>query len=159
MIKNLTLKTLKQANNLVLSTFKGLDEYEKKNLIASLFPNRFKEVYLKNEIREMEYFVYLVDDEVVGVVGLYSEIEDNEDECWLGWFCVDKKYRNQKIGKKLFEYALNLAKQRNKKTLYIYTYDTKMYQKAILMYQKYGFKQIEVKSKYKRDLYFKKGLK
>jgi len=158
MIKKLTLKTLKQANDLVLSTFKSLDEYEKKNLIASLFPNRFKEVYTKNEIKEMEYFVYLVDNKVVGVVGLYREIEDNKDECWLGWFCVEKRYRNQKIGKKLFEYMLNLAKQRDKKTMYIYTYNSKMYQKAISMYQNYGFTQIKVKSKYKKDLYLKKIL-
>jgi len=97
--------------------------------------------------------------QIIGLTGIYTEIDDDEGDCWLGWFCVDKKYRDKKFGKILFAFSIEQAKIQEKKYLHIYTYNSKRYQKAIKLYQKSGFIEYNVKdTKYKKDLYFKRDL-
>ena len=96
---------------------------------------------------------------IIGLTGLYNEVDDSEDECWLGWFCVDDKYRGNGYGKKLLEFSEEQAKVLKKKTLHVYSYKTKKYKKAIELYKKSGYKEDPAReTKYKRDLYLKKDL-
>ncbi len=85
--------------------------------------------------------------------------QEDEKNCWLGWFCVDETYRGKGFGKRLLQFAEEQAISFNKETIYIYTYNTKKYIRAIEMYKQFGYKEYAVKNmKYKRNLYFKKDL-
>jgi len=61
------------------------------------------------------------DDRVIGTVGIYTYRKDNNEACWLSWFCVDSGFRGNGIGKKLLQFAIQLARQAGKKYLRLYT--------------------------------------
>ena len=48
--------------------------------------------------------------EIIGLTGLYNRKEYPEDEVWLGWFCIDPKYRGQGRGRMLLEWTLQRAR-------------------------------------------------
>jgi len=161
-IEPLSAHTLKEAEQLRNSIFKDIDEIEKLNLVASLDKEKYRDVYIKNEIDTMKYWIARDKQslQVIGLTGIYKEIEDEEHECWLGWFCVQKKYRGLGFGKKLLKFSEEQAISLDKNYLYIYTYNTKYYKTAIEMYKKFGYKSYVVNNtKYKKDLYFKKDLR
>lgn len=160
-IEPLSFHNLYEAELLRDSIFKDIDKKEKPLLKASLDYKKYADVYKQNDMRSSIYWV-LKDrksSKIIGLTGLYTEVEDEENECWLGWFCVDEKYRGKKYGKELFDFTIQKAISKDKNILHIYTYDSKKYQPAICMYKNNGFKPYSVKNtKYKKDLYFKKEL-
>ncbi len=161
-IEPLSIWTLKEAEQLRDSVFKDIDKIEKLNLVASLDKEKYRDIYIKNEIKTMKYWIARDKQslQIVGLTGIYTEIEDDKNECWLGWFCIKKNFRGLGYGKKLLEFSEEQAILLKKKYLYIYTYDTKYYKTAIEMYKKFGYKPYNVKNtRYKKDLYFKKGLR
>ncbi len=160
-IEPLSKKHLGEAMRLQHLVFPAMSDTEKLSLPASLSKARYEDIYTKESIKSMQYWVAIDPDtsHIIGLTGLYNEINDSEDECWLGWFFVNNKYRGKGYGKKLLEFSEKQAKALKRRTMYIYTYKTKKYQKAIELYKKFGYKEYLVKdTKYKRDLYFKKYL-
>jgi len=60
-------------------------------------------------------------DRVIGTVGVYTYRKDNNEACWLSWFCVDSGFRGNGIGTTLLQFAIQLARQAGKKYLRLYT--------------------------------------
>jgi len=161
-IEKLSKNTLLAAESLRDKIFVNLEEKEKALLEASLNKDTLSYVYEQNEIKEMQYWVARDKKtlQVIALTGLYTEKEDDEDSCWLGWFCLEERYRGKGFGKELFNFSIEQAKSISKRNLHILTYNSKKYKVAINMYKSYGFKDYNVKNtKYKRDLYFKKNIK
>ncbi len=161
-IEKLSRSTLLQAELLRDKVFTQIDRKEKASLIASIDKDKFSHVYEENKIKEMQYWVVIdkVNLKVIALTGLYTEKEDNADSCWLGWFCVDEKYREKGFGQKIFIFSIEQARELSKKYLHIYTYNSEKYKVAINMYRQYDFKEYNVKNtKYKQDMYFKKSLR
>ncbi|WP_286336626.1 GNAT family N-acetyltransferase [Hydrogenimonas cancrithermarum] len=161
-IEPLSFLTLREAEDLRDRVFTDIDEDEKRLLRVSLSPGESKEILETNDIRTLHYWVARenISAKIIGLTGIYTEVEDDQEDCWLGWFCIDDPYRGKSFGEKLLEFSIELAQDMNKKTLYIYTYDIKKHSRAIKMYKAYGFVEHEVQErKYKRDLYFKKKVK
>ena len=75
----------------------------------------------------LKYFVLIQDDKVLGLTGLYQEKEDDEHECWLGWFCIDESARGLGIGRKLLEFSIETTQYLDFKKLHLYTYDSDFY--------------------------------
>lgn len=147
---------LPQATTLRDSVFKVLDMYEQGTLRASLYPEKYL-VYKKLGIDRLEYWVALspVTDDILGLVGLYTQAEDHTDAIWLGWYCVDPQYRGHKIGSKLLEFAITEAKLRNKQYLHLYTTADDEFATARKQYEKIGFKHYDTRSS---ELYYKLDL-
>jgi GNAT superfamily N-acetyltransferase len=160
-IAPLTDNTLKDATSLRDSIFDDIDPLDIKTLKASLNPKKYKKWFKDIELIKLNYWLAIdKTNNVMGMVGLYNEIEDNKDMCWLGWFCVDPKHREQGVGKKLLEFSIARAKQENKKYLHLYTQDLPEYRSAIKMYKEYGFKFYEPEEKDDNDnIYFLLELK
>lgn len=161
-IEKLSRNTLLAAKLLRDKIFVDLEDKEKALLEASLNKDTLSYVYKQNEIKEMQYWIARDKKtlQVIALTGLYIEEEDDEDSCWLGWFCLDERYRGKGFGKELFNFSIEQVKRISKRYLHIYTYNSKKYKPAIHMYKSYGFKEYNVKNtKYKRDLYFKKNIK
>ena len=119
---------------------------------------KYKSCLSQNQISYLEYFVMLdpKTKQVVGLTGIYTEEEDADNICWLGWFCIDKDYRRRGLGKKLLEYSICKAKELNKQYLHLYTYNSEEFQPAIKFYEQYGFKRYMPSHKVrKRDFYYK----
>jgi len=153
-IKTLDERSLKAATQLRDSVFTHLEKYERETLRASLYADEYAKWHAKTGIMDLAYWVAVDDasEEVVGLVGLYTEEDDDEDMVWLGWFCVDPDYRGQKIGAMLLEFAINQAREQGKKHLYLYTTDDQEYTTARSLYEKKGFVNYKVEGE---TLYYK----
>ena len=158
LIKPLSVESLNQTVMLRDKVFSGLKSYEKETLQASLDKHNYQECWKKNELTSIQYFIMLdtTKDKVMGLTGIYSEEEDTSDMCWLGWFCIDKKYRGKGLSKKLLAFSINVAEGLNKKYLHLYTYDSKEYITAMKLYEKYHF---TIYDRDEKDIYYKLNLK
>ena len=108
------------------------------NILESIDINLFKKIAkIDNEFEFLEYYLMYVNDEVVGISGLY-QIPDFSDEIWLGCFGIDKSYRRKGYGKKLLNWTIEKAKKMNMKVLRLYT-DFNDNANAVKLYEKIGF--------------------
>ncbi|MDP3445520.1 MAG: GNAT family N-acetyltransferase [Ignavibacteria bacterium] len=128
--------------------FTGLNRVESETLRTSLSPENYH-IRKKLAISELAYWTAIdpLTQNVVGLVGLYTENDDEDDTVWLGWYCVDSRYRGHKIGSKLLELAINEAKAQNKKYLNLYTTTDDEYATACVQYEKIGFKHYKSEKK------------
>jgi GNAT superfamily N-acetyltransferase len=148
-IEKLNENTLQEAENLKDKVFERSESSEAFTLRASLNPKKYQKIYKDNFIDWMEYYVAKINNKVVGIIGLYTENDEDNKTCWLGWFAVEPKFRGFKIGKKLLNFAIDEAKEREFETLKVYTYELKNYLTAIDLYKKEGFEIIESDKKTK----------
>jgi len=157
----LTHSILDKATKLRDESFSHIPKIEQDTLIASIDKHNYKRCYKINDIESMQYYVaYKGPGQLVGLVGVYNEIEDDENMCQLGWFCVDRNFRKNGIGSKLLDFCINKAKQANKEYLHTYTYRSDEFECAIKMYKKYGFKQYKLSCSADKDnVYLKLDLR
>lgn len=138
-IKPLSFDRLEESNTLRNRVFKYLSLEEKQTLNASLDSQNYSSILAKLALMSLEYWVAIYENKVVGLIGLYEETSDHEDSIWLGWYCVDEKYRGLTIGKKLISFAIEEAKKKNKYFLKLYTTLHDEYAVARDLYEKLGF--------------------
>lgn len=155
-IEPLEQHTLSHAITLRDQIFPQLSQHEYNTLSASIFPEKYG-VHKKLEINELNYWVatHPTTLEVIGLVGLYTQTDDDERMLWLGWYCVDPQYRGHKIGGKLMDYVIRYAKKQGKQTLHLYTTGDNEYSAAREQYRKLGFEHYRSKS---TELYYKLDL-
>jgi ribosomal protein S18 acetylase RimI-like enzyme len=152
-IESLSKSNLKSALQLRNTIFQDLSKCDKETLEASLDINneKYKNCLSKNQISYLEYFVMQEPKtrQVIGLTGLY--VENDNNECWLGWFCVDENYRNNGLGQKLLDFSISRAKELKKKILKLYTYNSEEYKSAIKLYETNYFVEI---AREKKDIYY-----
>jgi len=152
-IESLSNSNLTAALKLRNKIFKGLSKCEKETLEMSLDINnkKYKDCLSQSQISYLEYFVMIESKtkQVIGLTGVY--IENNNNECWLGWFCIDENYRKNSLGQKLLDFSINRAKELKKKVLKLYTCNSEGYKPAMKLYEKNCF--IETKRE-KQDIYY-----
>ena len=82
------------------------------------------------------YYWVKYDGKNVGFIGFYPV----ENKLYLSKFYLDKEYRGKKIGRKMFEFLVNLAKEKGLKSIYLnvnkFNYD------SIQIYEHLGFVKI-----------------
>ena len=69
----------------------------------------------------ISYLAYL-ENQPIGVIGLY-EIPEYSDTIWLSWFGLIKEYRKMGLGKQMLDFIIDVAKNKDKKFLRLYTYE------------------------------------
>lgn len=124
-----------------------LDHLEKiKDDLDEKFDKFWNYNILKNEL-ENPASTYIVainkeNDEVVGYAGIWQPI----DEVHITNIVTKKEYRNNKIGTKMLEKLIKIAKKRKLKdiTLEVNVNNTP----AINLYEKYNFKKVGLRKKY-----------
>ena len=111
----------------------------------------------KKEIIDKGGFIFYakLNDEIVGTASLLKKSETIFE---LGKMAVSGKAQGHKIGTFLLEFCLDFAKQKQIKTLILYS-NTQL-ESAIHLYKKYGFLEIELeKGLYERaDIKMEKNL-
>lgn len=78
------------------------------------------------------------------IVGTASLLKKSETVYELGKLAVSDKAQGHGIGTILIEHCLNMAKQKQIKTLILYSNTT--LQSAIHLFRKYGFEEVELES-------------
>ena len=112
------------------------------NLGSLLHPNyriinNLKDL-LNNNIHHL--FVYELDNKIVGFIH-YTKLYNSVD---LVDIVVEEKYQNQKIGTNLIDYIITNLEINDRIYLEVNTNN----QKAINLYQKFGFKIINIRKNY-----------
>jgi len=143
MIKAIPLekKYLEQTSRLANAIFSHDRYIPSHSFEASLDKDKFKNfLVFKEPVTHLEYFIAIDQKEnVLGTSGLFSMGSDDKDSDWLGWFCVDEKFRGAGIGKFLLEHTINKARMRGKKFLKLYTSTHPVETKAQKLYDLNGF--------------------
>ena len=95
----------------------------------------------KEEILDKGGFIFYakLNDEIVGTASLLKKTEDVFE---LGKMAVSEKAQGHKIGTLLLEHCLQFAKQKQIKTLILYS-NTRL-KSALHLYRKYGFSEIKL---------------
>ena len=155
-IQALDQHTLPQAVILRNDIFPKLGKLEHDTLSASLTPLKYH-VHKNLGIKQLDYWIAIHSRtlEVVGLVGLYTQTDDDDGMIWLGWYCVDPDHRGFKIGKKLINHAIEYAKEQRKTYLHLYTTCDHQYAAAREQYHKIGFEHYKSKSS---ELYYRLNL-
>lgn len=122
-----------QANSIYLDTLQKqfTDVFTKKDIIQDIQNNEFT-----------NYFTYMINDQPVAFMNYYVMYERAE----LININVLDSFQNQKIASQLLEYMITDCINRNVNNITLEVKVTN--EKAIHLYQKYGFKQIGMRKGY-----------
>jgi len=120
MLRTLEIKDFETLNNLINDPNYIIDEAELKKISK----------------------VYLKDDKIIGYISYQIMYERAE----LNYIFVKEEERKKGIASKMLEYMLNNIKEENIETIDLEV--NSLNKKAINLYQKYGFKTINIRKKY-----------
>ena len=113
-------------------------------ILASLDRDKFMEktgMYYDDD--DVKFYLAYDNNEIVGITGLYRF---DPESAWLAFFGVLPDKRGKHYGEEILKESIELAKQKNYKTLRLYT-DIIDNAEAIKLYEKYGF----VSEKYTKE--------
>ncbi|MCI5773188.1 MAG: ribosomal protein S18-alanine N-acetyltransferase [Erysipelotrichaceae bacterium] len=117
-------------------------------LEAKLFtpPWQMKDfLYELTENPYSQYFVYIIDDQVVGYIGLWLIFEQAQ----ITTLGVDEAFQKQGIGSKLLDHAIMQA---NEALCEIMSLEVRVSNhKAIGLYEKKGFETVNIRKGYYQD--------
>lgn len=122
-------------NNLILAT----------RVQLKIFPNEIAYTCYKKSIEDehkhYKYYLVYKENVIIGVTGLYTENNFEDNSIWIGWYGVIDEYRLHGFGKQIFLDTLNMAKEWAEKEprikyirLYTSSKDNKI---AQIIYRKY----------------------
>lgn len=147
MIRQATIKDLKRINELL---------YQVQDIHAKGRPDIFKigtKKFSDDELKDivtnsdLKFYIYEIDNLLIGYICL-KIINDEESnskkkrkELYIEDLCVDEKYRNQGIGKELFEYSKALAKNNNCEYVTLNVWE--LNKKAKSFYEKEGLRPLK----------------
>ena len=93
----------------------------------TIFPNACAYVHYKYSIdtnyETNRYYIIRVNRIPVGVIGLYTEEEIDDESIWLGWFGILPEFRSRGIGRKSILDMIERAKKSGRKYFRLYTDD------------------------------------
>lgn len=87
----------------------------------------------------VEYYAVELNGKTIGTIGLYHLSHEPLDVLWLGWFCVDAKYRGKGYGIEAMRLVKRVALQKNAKVLKLYTSNHPEEAVAQAFYERFGF--------------------
>ncbi len=160
-IKNITTHYINDANLLANGVFDSREIPPSHALEASIDPAKFE--IFKAELFD-EHGIALVDlkywfavdtqtDDVLGVIGLYSAEDDQEEASWISWFCTGKKHRGKGVGTMLLEHVIAKTRDDMKSYVRLFTSTDPKEAAAQGLYVKMGFRIMEERGRKKRDVY------
>ncbi len=147
-IESLSYKTLKQAITLVNKVFPNQNLFEKASLAFRFSLEKdsiiSKLAFFVVGVTEANYWVAIdeVSSKVMGMTGLYCYKKDRPQAYWLGWTCVDPKFRGRGIGGKLVDFCIEKARAEGKQFLRLHTSTHPNEETAQILYEKRGFRLI-----------------
>lgn len=106
----------------------------------------FTRFFESNDFPHDKFFVGLMDNKIVSVIGYYHEGANKIG--WLEWFYTHKDYNHRGIGRSMFDFVISELKAKKAKKVFVNTSSDEFYERAVDFYQKMGFKKIDVKNNF-----------
>jgi len=97
------------------------------------------------------YFALLADGELAGISGLHHYEWGPEENVWLGWFAVSPRLQGHGFGVRLMTETERAARSFGYRKLFIETYATPTFARALRFYTKAGFRQAGMIENYLSD--------
>ncbi len=97
------------------------------------------------------YFALLVDGVMAGISGLHHYEWGPDENVWLGWFAVSPQLQGRGFGARLLAETERAARTLGYRKLFIETYDTPTFSRAIHFYRKAGFRKVGTIENYLPD--------
>lgn len=85
------------------------------------------------------YYVFVEDNSIAGVVGLHHEIWGPPESVWLAWFAVRPDMRSRGVGRTLLDFVMEKARIQGYMKILIETYSTPEFSAARAFYRARGF--------------------
>jgi ribosomal protein S18 acetylase RimI-like enzyme len=98
-----------------------------------------------------QYFVLLANETLVGITGLHHYEWGPDENVWLGWFAVSPRLQGHGFGVRLMAETERAAQASGYRKLFIETYDSATFSRAIRFYGKAGFRKAGVIENYLPD--------
>ncbi len=90
------------------------------------------------DMKRMKFYVYVVNDRIVGVAALHRV---SDDVAWIRYVYVHPDYQRKGIGTALIRYIEDIARREKIKKLKLITHEKAFW--AIRFYEKLGFKIVD----------------
>ncbi|MDD2318836.1 MAG: GNAT family N-acetyltransferase [Geobacteraceae bacterium] len=87
------------------------------------------------------YFALLVNGVMAGISGLHHYEWGPDENVWLGWFAITPQLQGRGFGMRLMAETEQAARSLCYRKLFIETYDTPTFSRAIRFYHKAGFRK------------------
>lgn len=144
-IEPLSKKTLKPAIRLLQNVFDYPEGRKQIKLwfTASLNPDKYQKLYEKEKSKWVQYYVALHKNKIIGTTGLYQLENEKNDVYWLGWFCVDERYRRSGIGREIIDFTFKEERKLGGKVLKLWTTNHPEMEAASKFYKKLGFRVVK----------------
>jgi GNAT superfamily N-acetyltransferase len=97
------------------------------------------------------YFALLLEGVTAGISGLHHYEWGPDENVWLGWFAVSPQLQGRGFGVRLMAETEWAARALGYRKLFIETYDTPTFSRAIRFYRKAGFRKAGVIENYLTD--------
>lgn len=113
--------------------------------LESTFNEKFKQYKIKSDLEQnifSKYFIYMENSNIIGFINYYDMYERFE----LSYIEVKEEYRNKKIGSKLIEHLIEIAKSKFVENITLEVNINNIY--AIKLYEKNGFKKVAIRKGY-----------
>jgi ribosomal protein S18 acetylase RimI-like enzyme len=85
-----------------------------------------------------EVYIAMYEEETVGIIGLYQQVETPLSIVWIGWFGVRPSFRRRGFGTMMIDILKQKARDYNFKQLWVFTEEEN--EVALNFYEKVGFK-------------------
>jgi GNAT superfamily N-acetyltransferase len=97
------------------------------------------------------YFALQVDGSLAGITGLHHYEWGPQENVWLGWFALSPRLQGRGLGVRLMEETERQARDLGYRKLFIETYATPTFARAIRFYTRAGFRQAGMIENYLPD--------
>ena len=112
----------------------------------------FTRFFESNDFPQDKFFVGLIDNKIVSVVGYCPDRLNKIGIYWLGWFYTHKDYKQRGVGKSMFDFIISELIAKKAKKLFVNTSSHSFYRSAVNFYRKMGFRKVDVlKHFYEKD--------
>jgi ribosomal protein S18 acetylase RimI-like enzyme len=89
-----------------------------------------------------EVYLAKIEAQTIGVMGLYQQVDSQNDVAWVGWFGIRPQFRRQGWGKIMIEQLKKYARQFGFQQLWVYTNSPNL--AAVSFYESSGFVKLGV---------------
>jgi ribosomal protein S18 acetylase RimI-like enzyme len=104
----------------------------------------FTRFFESNDFPQDNFFVGLIDNKIVSVIGYCSDRLNEIGVYWLGWFYTHKDHNYRGIGRYMFNFVISELRAKKAKQLFVNTSSHPFYRHALKFYRKMGFKKVDV---------------